>query len=179
MYWIARILVGAILLTVLVYGVGLLMPAERTVTKTTLIDGLPELVFRIATDVDKYTEWRSGLRSLTVESRGDLWSWTEVSDGGTTIRLRETQKTPLSKFVVEFEGSSGIHGRWVGDFEPSNEDRTKLTCSETMIIDNPLLRLPAYVLFNTGARLDVLLGDLNRRVAGQSPRPDEPPVEIP
>lgn len=179
MFWIARILVAAVLLVVLVYGVGLLMPAERSVTKTTLIDALPELVFRIATDVEKYAEWRSGLRSLAVESRGDLWNWTEVTDGGTTLRLRETQKVPLQRFAVEYESSSGIHGRWVGDFESSNEDRTKLTCTETVVIDNPLFRLPAYLLLNTGARLDVLLGDLNRRAASESPTPEEPPVAIP
>jgi len=179
MYWIARILVTAVLLVVLTYGVGCLMSSERSVTKTTLIDGLPELVFRIATDVEKYTEWRSDLRDLTVESRGDLWSWTEVGDGGTTIQLREAEKDPLKKYVVEYESSSGIRGRWVGNFEPSNEDRTKLTCTETTIIDNPLFRLPAYVLMNMGARLDVLLGDLNRRAANESPAVSEPPVAIP
>jgi hypothetical protein len=179
MYWIARILVAAVLLVVLVYGVGLLMPAERSVTKTTLIDGLPELVFRITTEVEKFPEWRSELRDLSVETRGDLWAWNEVRDGGVTLHCRETLKEPLRKYRVEYESSSGIYGHWDGEFEPSNEDRTKLTCSETMVIENPLFRLPAYVLLNTGARLDVLLGDLNRRVAGQSPRSEEPAVEIP
>lgn len=179
MYWIARILVAAVLLVVLVYGVGLLMPAERVVTKTTLIDGLPELVYRIATDVEHYPLWRSDLRSLSIETRGDLWSWTEVREGGATIRYRETLKEPQRKYAVEFENPSGVRGRWQGDFEPSGEDRTKLTCTETTVIDHPLFRLPAYVLMNVGARLDVLLGDLNRRAANESPAPAEPPVAIP
>lgn len=179
MYWIARFLVAAVLLVVLVYGVGLMMPAERGVTKTTLIDGLPELVYRIATEVEKYAEWRSDLRSLSIDERGDLASWTEVREGGATLRCRIVVKEPLRKYVVEYESSSGIHGRWEGAFEPSSEDRTKLTCTETVVIDRPLFRLPAYLLMNIGARLDVLLGDLNRRAAIESPAREEPPVAIP
>jgi uncharacterized protein YndB with AHSA1/START domain len=179
MFWIARILATIVLLVVLIYGVGLLMPSERSVTKTTLIDAVPELVFDVITDVESFPLWRSDLRSLTVDERGDRWKWTEVHHGGTTVRVHETVKEPLVGYTFAYENSSGIGGSWSGTFEPSGDTRTKLNCTETVVVDNPLLRLPAFVLMNIGARLDVFLGDLNRRAVDLGPKEKQSPLILP
>jgi len=165
MYWLLRTAVVLVLLVVVNYGVGLLIPAERTAPKTALIEGAPELVYRLITDVEGHPQWRSDIRSVTVDEKGPLLKWTEIHEAGVTVYVQEKVKEPLERYEIDFEVSNGLHGRWIGALEPSSENRTKMTCSETIVIENPMFRLPGFVFLNMGTSVDVFLGDLNRQAS--------------
>jgi uncharacterized protein YndB with AHSA1/START domain len=172
MFWIARILAVGAFLAVLVYCVGLLIPSERVVTKTTIIDASPDRVFKTMTGVERQPKWRSKVRQVDVEARGPLWSWTETHDDGAKAHIQEIVKDPLKRYELDFHNSAGYHGRWVAELEPSNdESRTKMTLTETLMIDRPIMRLPAYLLINIGSEMDVFLGDLNRESSSEIEEP--------
>lgn len=173
MFWIARILAVVALIAVLMYGVGLLIPAERSVSKTTIIDAPPNRVYQTMTEIERQPQWRSDVRNVQVESRDKLWAWNETRDDGAVVHIEERVKDPAKRYEIEFHDSSGVHGSWVAEFEASNEDRTKLTCTETRIIDQPFFRLPALVMSNGGTDIDVYLGDLNREAAGDDEKPKD------
>jgi len=165
MYWLLRTAVVLVLLVVVNYGIGLLIPEERTAPKTALIEGAPELVYRLITDVEGHPQWRSDIRSVSVDEKGPLLKWTEIHEAGVTVYVQEKVKEPLQRYEIDFEVSNGLHGRWIGALEPSSENRTKLTCSETIVIENPMFRLPAFLFLNMGTSVDVFLGDLNRQAS--------------
>ena len=179
MFWIARILAVVALIAVLMYGVGLLIPAERSVSKTTIIDAPPSRVFQTMTEIERHPQWRSDVRNVQIESRDKLWAWNETRDDGAVVHIEERVKDPTKRYEIEFHDSSGVHGSWVAEFEASNEDRTKLTCTETRIIDQPFFRLPALVMSNGGTDIDVYLGDLNREAAGDDEKPKDEWSPIP
>ena len=72
MYWLARILGLTLAIVVLGYVIGLFLPAERTLPRVQLIDAPVERVYETITDVEGQPNWRSDIRGLTVERRGDL-----------------------------------------------------------------------------------------------------------
>lgn len=175
MFWFVRIIVMLALLATLFVGLGFLLPAETTAEKTTIIDASPEHVYAIAVDVERFKQWRSDLKQLQIETRGELWTWTEELASGSTMSVRETAKQPLQRYAYDFDSSQGMRGSWAAEFSPSSEGRTKLTLTETVVIDNPLIRVVAYVFLNIGTSLDVYLGDLNRFATRPTPDPSATP----
>jgi uncharacterized protein YndB with AHSA1/START domain len=176
MFWIVRTLIVGGLVCLLVLGLGYLLPAERTTTKTSLIDASPDRVYEIVTDVAKQTEWRSDLRHLKFDGDDDggpFRRWTEEHETGLVVHVRETAKKPLTQYDIEFETTNGIRGSVAGTFEPSNEQRTKLTVVEKVIVDNPLRRVVCYIALNLDTLMDEYLGDLNR-YASKEIKKEEP-----
>jgi uncharacterized protein YndB with AHSA1/START domain len=167
MFWFVRLVIAAVLITLLLLGLGYLLPAELRATKTTLIDAKPERVYEIVTDVEGQRQWRSEVRALKVESNGDLKQWVEDHGGGLSVHVRETLKKPIESYAVEFEMPNGLRGTWNGTFEPSSEERTKLTLTQTIVVENLLRRVVAYVVLNQDTLTDTYLGDLNRFAAKQ------------
>jgi hypothetical protein len=170
MYWIARLLSIGVLLLIVNYGIGLMLPAERTVSQMQLIDASTDRVYRILTDVERQADWRRALRSVAVERRGDLWAWTETGNDGVVSHVEEKVKGPPLRYEIEFRNSDGVRGRRIAELETS-ENRTRLTVTETRIIDAPLWRLPDLAFANPQIRLDHYLGELNRH-AVKDARPD-------
>ena len=175
MFWMVRAFAVLLLIVLIVLGLGYLLPAERNTTTTTLIDALPDRVYQILTDVEKQTVWRTELRSLTVQERGELVGWTEVRESGLDIRVHETAKAANRQYDVSFETSNGIRGTLAGALESSSEGRTKLTVVETVIVDNPLMRVVCYVFLNLDTVMDTYLGDLNR-YASKPPAVEKEPL---
>lgn len=167
MFWLVRIVIAAVLITLLMLGLGYLLPAELHATKTTLIDAKPERVYEIVTDVEGQRQWRSEVRALKVETAGELKQWVEDHGGGLSVQVRETVKQPIESYTVEFTTSNGLRGSWAGTFEPSSEERTKLTLTQTIIVENLFRRVVAYVVLNQDTLTDTYLGDLNRFAAKQ------------
>jgi hypothetical protein len=166
MFWFARFLAIAVLLLIVVYGIGLALPPERTVSQMQLVDASTDRVYRILTDVERQADWRRELRGVSVERRGDLWAWTETGGDGVDSRVEEKVKGPPLRYEVEFRNSDGVRGRRVAELQAS-EGRTRLTMTETRIIDAPLWRLPALASANPQNRLNVFLGELNRHVVSE------------
>lgn len=179
MFWIARIIAVLALLAVLLYGVGLLIPSERVITKTTIIDAPVARVFKTITDVERYPKWRGKVRAVEIESRDKLWRWTETHDDGAKAHVQELVKEPLKRYEIEFHDSGGMHGQRVAELEPSNESRTKMTYTETLVLDRPFFRLPAYLLINVGSEMDKYLGDLNRESSSETEEPAWSPIPRP
>src|SRR5262245_14213968 len=112
MFWFVRIFVMLALGAVVIIGLGFLLPEERTAVKTTLIDAPLERVYQIVTDVDKQVAWRSDVKSVHVERRGDLWAWTEDQNTGTTFSVEETAKLPQERYEFKYATSNGMRGNW-------------------------------------------------------------------
>lgn len=162
MFWFVRIFVMLALTAVVVIGLGFLLPEERTAVKTTLIDAPLSRVYQVVTDVDRQAAWRSDLKSVHVERRGELWAWTEDQNSGTTFTVEETAKEPQKRYEWKYATSNGMRGKWLGEFVALSEDRTKLTLTQTVAIENPLRRVAAFIMLNLDTLMDIYLGDLGR-----------------
>lgn len=181
MFWFVRIVIFGVLIFLLTLGLGYLLPAERSSSTTTLIEADPARVFAIITNFEHQPAWRTDVRSIQANQKGELSAWTEEQTSGLSIRFQETTKTPTSRYIVSFESANGVRGTWDAAFEASSEDRTKLTVNETFIIDNPLRRVAAYVLLNLNTNMDTFLGDLNRFALKKDPgeTPHVTPAKVP
>lgn len=165
MFWFVRLAIVLVLIVVVIMGLGYILPDSRTVKTTSIIDAEPARVYEIVADVDKQRDWRSDVQSIQVESHDDLRTWTVVTPEGISIHYREKAKQTNERYEVEFESLEAGRGGWVSLFEPVGDDRTKLTCIQTMVIPNPFMRVFSYLVMNSEAQMDAYLQDLSRRAA--------------
>lgn len=148
------------------FVVGWFLPSEHSIRKTSVFAAPPAQVFAAVTDLEGQRKWRSDLRSLSVESSKSPLRWTEEADGY-RLRFQEVTSDPPKTIEVEFESAWGVRGRLKLDFTGTGE-RTELSSVETIVLDNPYLRLSKLLFINFDSYLDRYLTDLGVRVSTTS-----------
>ena len=120
-------------------------------------------MYDAVTDLERQRDWRSDLKSLTVDSARSPRSWTEEADGY-RVRFREVGGEPPKTFEVEFESVIGVRGRLKLELTGTGE-RTELTSVETISLDNPYLRVGKVLVIHFDSYLDRYLSDLGVRIS--------------
>ena len=160
---LGRLIALLLVLAGLCFVVGWFLPAEHTIRKTSIFAAAPDEVYDAVTDLERQRDWRSDLKSLTVDSARSPRSWTEEADGY-RVRFREVGGEPPKTFEVEFESVIGVRGRLKLELTGTGE-RTELTSVETISLDNPYLRVGKVLVINFDSYLDRYLSDLGVRIS--------------
>lgn len=153
--------VGLVGLGVSVWGIGLLLPSQVTVSKSAELKASPTKVFQTVTDVEKQGAWRKDIKSVRVRPSGK--SWTEETTTGTSIDFEVRYKEPNTRFEIEFVSNQGFSGSWVGVFTPSSNG-TIVQISETIEIQNPIFRVMSRIFRFTDKFIDTYLSQLKEAV---------------
>jgi|GEM_PF-1251572 len=159
---LARLTAIILVLAIVTYCAGYLLPRERTIVSKSVILGTPERVFAVVTDVKGQADWRDDKPKIVVEDGSKPPSWSETSSGKQTT-FREAKREQPKRYEIEFEASDGFQGRRTYVFEPTESgDRTNLTRTDVIEIDNPLRRVESYLMMNLQSVVDAQTEDLGR-----------------
>ncbi len=149
------------LLVAIVVVTGYLLPVAHTASREATLEGGPEQVFDLLTNVEAYPRWRSDVRSVELVSRNSPRRWIEHgSNGDITFETAESQ--PPRRLVHRIaDRSLPFGGTWTYDLEPQGS-RTHLTITERGEVFNPLFRFMSRFVFGHSATIDRFLRDLQR-----------------
>ena len=156
--WIAGVL---LLLAVVVFGVGALLPEQHTAIVRAVVPSPLDSVYAALADVEASPAWRSDLDSVRVLSQSPL-RWVEHGEFGpiTYARFIEAPPGRLGTRIEDAGGAFG--GRWVWGLEPEG-DATRVTVMEEGEVYNPAFRFLSRFVFGHYGALESVVGDLGRR----------------
>jgi hypothetical protein len=159
---LARLTAIFLVLALLTYGAGFLLPRERTIVSQSVLSATPERVFAVVTDVKGQAAWRDDAPIIDVVEGSKPPSWSETSSGKQTT-FREVTREHPKRYEIEFESSDGIQGRRTYVFEATGSGlRTSLTRTEVLQIANPFRRVQSYLMMNLQSVVDAQSEDLGR-----------------
>ncbi|PJZ26730.1 hypothetical protein CH352_04075 [Leptospira hartskeerlii] len=151
-------LAGFIVLLVLS---GYLLPKDHVASVEKDFSSSPESIYKIVRNVREYKDWRSGLKSVNVESDT---IWTESDSHGNNIRfgiIEERSPNYLRTKILSEDLPFG--GGW--EFEISqNGPNTKLKITEKGFVTNPLFRVLSKFVFGHDATMRTYLEDLSKKL---------------
>ncbi|PJZ48306.1 LIC10604 family protein [Leptospira saintgironsiae] len=159
MVWIILLsLVGIIVLIILS---GYLLPKDHVASVEKDFSSSPESIYKIIRNVGEYKDWRSGLKSVDIESET---IWTESDSHGNNIRFGIIEeKSPHSLKTKILSEDLPFGGGW--EFEISrNDPTTKLKITEKGFVTNPLFRVLSKFVFGYDTTLKTYLDDLSKKL---------------
>jgi uncharacterized protein YndB with AHSA1/START domain len=161
--WIAGGLVAGGLL---VYLVGLFLPVRHSVTVVREVDGTPEEVWTLITNVEEFAEWRPGVeRAESIEPIGGWPAWREEGPEGTltfVVAAVEPERTFVAEIVDE---GLPFGGRWTYALEPTSTG-TRLSIIEDGFVYNPIYRFVSRFFLGHAGTAEAYLDALEARLAG-------------
>lgn len=143
-------------IALLVFIIGLTMPARREYLRQGEFKAAPDRVFRIVSDVAAQANWRSDVKEIIV---ADSITWTEIPYSGTPLTFRIKQKVENHIFEIEIIKPASINGSWIGVFEESGSG-TKIEFKEVIVVKNPFLRVFSAVFLDLDKTMDVYMLNL-------------------
>lgn len=155
--------IAFICVIVLIIIIGLILPAERSVTRQSVLDASPEIVYNIVTD---NTEWmyRSDLNELRIsDRRGEVEEWEEITKDGAVIRFMTKDKIPYSFYSFEME-SNLFTGYWFAEFKETGDNKTLFTATENIRMKNIFLKVFSYIFFDIGKFMETYQNDLKQKL---------------
>lgn len=185
----------------LLYGIGLLLPTDHVVSRTTTYNTTAEILWAILTSVQDYPAWRSHLDKVTVrydefendinkyedESRLTFVEYTEKKDRRTVVMhieqekerklLRVLEERPYIAPGEEELSNSTFSGSWTFLIEPVGEKQVKLKITEQGVIKKPMVRVSHKLFFGYHRRIDRFIKDLGKEIElgflEQAPKEDK------
>lgn len=154
---------GLLILCVLIFLAGIMLPSERVVSRSSVFDAPADILYRIVTNNDDW-QYRSGLKDLVIiEREGDNEVWDEISENGATIRFRTKEKIPRELYSFDME-SAMFSGYWVATFQDMGNNQTIFEATEHIQVKNPFVKVLSYLFFDVGKLMDTYQSDLRRKV---------------
>lgn len=156
---LVKVVLGVIVLIVLLAMLGYLygssLPEEQSVSRSILIDALPETIYDLAIDAKGQSAWRRDISNITMKE--DHQSWVEHKQQGDIEFVLTHQDRPQT-FTLDFQGQ-GFQGKWTGSFVTINSG-TEVSLTETVRIKNPFFRLLSKWMRFTEKFMDTYMDDL-------------------
>jgi uncharacterized protein YndB with AHSA1/START domain len=164
---IAAAALGAIVLMLVVIGWSL--PRDHHATSEATLRTSPQSVYRLITDVDRFPEWRSGLKSVErVPDSAGKNRFREVGGDGTILYEVESA-VPNQRLVTRIaDPSLPFGGSWTYELIPRG-DSTTLRITEDGEVYNPIFRFVSRFVMGHTATIDRYLKDV-RRYMDATPR---------
>ena len=98
-------LTGLVILFVIVYVIGVLLPEERKVTRQSIFKASPDIVYSVVTNNEDWN-YRTDLRELQIIAKeGDIVIWDEIAKNGNVIRFTTREKIPYSFYSFDMESN--------------------------------------------------------------------------
>ncbi|PJZ75976.1 LIC10604 family protein [Leptospira neocaledonica] len=155
------ILLSVICLIVLLVLSGYLLPKDHVASVEKNFSSSSESIYKIIRNVHEYQGWRSGLKSVEIESN---MIWTESDSHGNNIRfgiIEERSPNYLKTKILNEDLPFG--GGWEFEISPDGSN-TKLKITEKGFVTNPLFRVLSKFVFGHDATMKTYLEDLSKRL---------------
>jgi len=158
---IIAIHVGLVLLTLLVFAVGLFLPKTKSVQRIVEFNAVPEEIWRIVTEIEQQPRWRTNLKKVEILQRTpEDEVWTEFPVSGAPLTFKTRKKKPYDRYEMEIARSTVFNGRRIIELDGLNIDVTRVTIAEQAEIKNPFMRVLAHLSFDFGRNIDRYVKDL-------------------
>ncbi|KAL0079013.1 hypothetical protein F4703DRAFT_1219853 [Phycomyces blakesleeanus] len=172
----------------LIYVIGLLLPASHIVSRTVTLDTTPEKLWKILTNVQAYPSWQPKLESVTVSpetqdtDQGKRLIFTEYSKQKkrTVIHVEQEPQRTLVRILEERSTSAERHkstfsGSWSFEIQLA-DTKVMLKITEQGIIKKPMIRVSHMLLFGFHLRIDRFIKDLVKKIHEDSLAPTPQPM---
>jgi uncharacterized protein YndB with AHSA1/START domain len=157
------IAVGVVVGLVLAMAIaGALLPAGHVAAREAHFARTAADVFAAISDVARYGEWRTGLRSVRVVQHDPL-RWVEDGPHGAVTFQLEEAAAPSRMVSRIADPDLPFGGRWIYELTPAG-DGTTLRITEEGEVYNPVLRFLSRFVFSQTATIEGYLRDLERRL---------------
>ncbi|KAG1468185.1 hypothetical protein G6F56_003984 [Rhizopus delemar] len=179
---IITLLLSVPTIPLVLYAIGLLLPPEHIVTRSTKYKTTAEIVWTILTSVEDYPAWRSNIGQVTVEDdEGDFNKYEEKDrtefveyntkkDKRTAVTHIEQEVERKLLRVVEEKSTLEDHpptftGSWSFVIEPLESERAiLLKITEQGVIKKPMVRGLNKLIFGYHRRIDRFMKDLAKEI---------------
>lgn len=158
------ILVALVLIIVVVFGVGAMLPVGHTASVRARIPAPADSVWAALDDVRGATGWRSGLDSVEVLSDEPL-RWRETTSFGAIAFERDAAEPP-HRMVNRITEADGFGGRWTFLVDPET-DGSLVTITEDGEVHSALFRFMSRFVFGHYGNMETYLRDLGRRFGAE------------
>lgn len=150
-----------LLATVAVLGlIVMMLPAERSYTKTEVINANIEKVFALVTNLEAQS-WRSDAPQIQlIDKTLGTEVWIEKPQHGPEIKFRTKVKNPPELFVIEIIDNPQFGGTWTGKFSATSDGKTKIEFTEAVSLNGFMSKVFSYVFFNIQKTVDQYVADL-------------------
>lgn len=163
MHILLYILLSIILIIIFIGIIGWLLPKQRIVSKTSILNAPLKEIYNVLINNDDW-KYRSDLKDLVIiERNGDKEIWDEISKNGNVVRFSTKEKIPYSFY--SFEMTSKIFtGYWTAELKEFEGTKTQITATEYVEIKNPLIKVLSYIFFDLGKYMETYQQDLKRHI---------------
>ncbi len=156
-------LTGLVILFVIVYVIGVLLPEERKVTRQSIFKASPDIVYSVVTNNEDWN-YRTDLRELQIIAKeGDIEIWDEIAKNGNVIRFTTREKIPYSFYSFDME-SNLFTGYWTANFIPTDSGDTAFIATEYLRIKNPFIKVFFYLFFDVGKFMEIYQTNLRLKI---------------
>lgn len=141
------LLLSLIAVVALIALVGSILPKGHVVSMTAAYRQLPESLWNVLTDVERYPSWRSGVDRVEIVSTGGAGAvWREFGRFG-AVTMERVEVTGMQRCVVRIADTNlAFGGRWIYRIEPTAEG-SRLTVTEEGEVYNPIFRFLSRFIF--------------------------------
>jgi uncharacterized protein YndB with AHSA1/START domain len=162
--WIAlAIVVG---LPLLAFVVGSMVPRDHVAKVAIDLASPPDRVWAIVSDFAKTTEWRSDVKSVTMQPTQPVRFTEQSSQGDVTFEL-VSQDPPRRQVVRVVDDNQPFGGTWTWDLTPAGAG-TSLTITEAGFVKNAIFRAMGLIFFSPYSTLETYLRSLARTLGETS-----------
>jgi hypothetical protein len=163
--WIAVVVIVAVVGVVI--AIGYALPVEHRASGETSVKASPDSVFALLTDIDRYPEWRSGVKAVErlAAAAGKTRFREKSSDGDLTFVIDKAD-SPRQLVTRIDDPDLPFGGTWTFDLAPGEGGRTTVRITEDGKIFNPVFRFASRFILGYDATLKRYLSDITRRFAG-------------
>ena len=162
------LVVFAVLVGVIAYGDGAMLPVDHTTTVSGVVEAQPAKVFALITNVGDGPSWRDSVLSVEVlppDNGRD--HWIENLGHGETMDFLAVRSEPVNasgdarRDVRLNEPSASYGGTWTYELSPgASPNQTKLRITESGFIHPPMYRFMMAHVFGMTRNLDQYLSDI-------------------
>ena len=163
MRWLIWILGSLVTIALVVTVVGYMLPQAHSVTRTVTVPLAPDALYALLVDVDKYSTWRPGVKSLTRQpDRDGKPAWVEEAGGDRIPFYFERMERPSLLVSRIADPSLPFGGTWTYRITPQGSG-SSVAITEDGEVYNPIFRFMSRFVFGHAATLDEFARDLEAR----------------
>lgn len=189
---VATILILIPTAPLLVYVIGLLLPASHIVSRTCTFRTTKAHLWQVLTDVESYPSWQQRVEQVTIIDNDvdeKRLTFEELTRRKKRISVIHVEQNPHCKLLRILEESSRLKtptfsGSWTYELldESQQQDSdlqritTTLKITQQGLIQRPLVRVTQMLLLGFHLRIDIFLKDLQNKI--EKDLQNRPPVEL-
>jgi carbon monoxide dehydrogenase subunit G len=162
---------GVALLVAVVAIVGYSLPVRHVATRVARVAQPPEAVYAVLSDVDRYPQWRPGVKRVQRHpDREGGAAWTEEVSGMEVPLYFERMERPSLLVARIAAGALPFGGTWTYRITPTASG-SEVTITEDGEVYNPFFRFMSRFVFGHEAALNEFVEDLEARGSRRETEP--------